>query len=128
MVHGQSLGGMSVSYVAMKEKKHPIDFVFIDRTFASIDSVVFWGAGVAIMTSSICDKTRTSISFCCMSRQFVTEKFGSLISSIFRLITGWKVDSAENYSKIEKSNTKYVLLGCDPVRDNVIPYLSTLQA
>jgi hypothetical protein len=104
MVHGQSLGGMSAAYMSTKEKKHPINFIFIDRTFASLDSVAFWGAGIAIMMNSLLDSRETKHSFCCMNRTFVTEKFGKFISAIFKFITQWKIDCADCYAKINKSN------------------------
>ena len=53
LVHGESLGGMAASYVAMKGRRTNIDFAFIDRSFSSLDAVAYWGAGAAIMRSSI---------------------------------------------------------------------------
>ena len=44
---------MAASYVSMKGRRTPIDFAFIDRSFASLDSVAFWGAGASIMRNSI---------------------------------------------------------------------------
>jgi len=41
-VHGQSIGGMVSLYVA---KKCKVDFVFSDRTFASLDRMAYWLAG-----------------------------------------------------------------------------------
>lgn len=38
-VHGESLGGCVASYIA---KKCKVDFVFVDRTFASLTDVVYW--------------------------------------------------------------------------------------
>jgi uncharacterized membrane protein len=40
IVHGESLGGMSASYVSMK-KNLSVDFVFVDRTFSSLDAVAY---------------------------------------------------------------------------------------
>jgi hypothetical protein len=53
LVHGESLGGMAASYVAMKGRRTSVDFAFIDRSFASLDGVAFWGAGASLMRSSI---------------------------------------------------------------------------
>lgn len=53
LVHGESLGGMAASYVAMKGRRTSVDFAFIDRSFASLDSVAFWGAGASLMRSTI---------------------------------------------------------------------------
>lgn len=53
MVHGQSLGGMAAAYVAMKQNKKHVDCLFIDRTFASLGAVAYWGAGLAMMTPAL---------------------------------------------------------------------------
>jgi len=40
LLHGISLGAMSAAYVAMKSnfnRELPVDFVFLDRTFGSLD-------------------------------------------------------------------------------------------
>lgn len=41
-VHGESLGGCAASYIARKCK---VDFVFVDRTFASLVDVAYWTFG-----------------------------------------------------------------------------------
>lgn len=41
-IHGESLGGMVASYIA---KKCKVDFVFSDRTFASLADVAYWTFG-----------------------------------------------------------------------------------
>ena len=41
-VHGQSMGGCVAAYIA---KKCKVDFVFIDRTFASVHDVAYWTFG-----------------------------------------------------------------------------------
>jgi hypothetical protein len=41
-IHGESLGGSVASYIASKCN---VDFVFSDRTFSSLTSVVNWGFG-----------------------------------------------------------------------------------
>ena len=56
MVHGESMGGMVASYVAMRSginKELPVDFAFIDRTFASLDSVAFWQSGIITLRNKI---------------------------------------------------------------------------
>lgn len=51
---------------------------------------------------------------------------GSIFRFAFNAVTRWSLDSAENFSRIEKSQAKYVIVGADPCRDNVIPHLSSL--
>ena len=56
MVHGESLGGMVASYVTMKSnsnfnKNIPVDFAFINRTYASLDNVSYWASGINILNS-----------------------------------------------------------------------------
>jgi len=44
------------SYVAMRSninKELPVDFAFIDRTFASLDSVAFWQSGIISLRNKI---------------------------------------------------------------------------
>lgn len=45
-VHGVSLGGSIASFIASKIK---VDFIFIDRTFASLQHVAYWSAGRALL-------------------------------------------------------------------------------
>ena len=50
------MGGMVASYVAMRSginKELPVDFAFIDRTFASLDSVAFWQSGIITLRNKI---------------------------------------------------------------------------
>ena len=41
-MHGESLGGCVAAYIA---KKCKVDFVFVDRTFANLLDVAYWGVG-----------------------------------------------------------------------------------
>ena len=56
IVHGESMGGMAAAYVAMKSnmnKELPVDFAFIDRTFASLDNVAYWSSGITTLRNKI---------------------------------------------------------------------------
>lgn len=90
LVHGESLGGMAASYVAMKGRRTSVDFAFIDRSFASLDGVAFWGAGASLMCSSIQKSDHQKLSCCCLSREKFSRCSGKLISRLFRLVTLWK--------------------------------------
>ena len=74
----------------MKCKKTSIDFAFIDRTFASLDNVAFWGAGASLLKSSISSTNSSRLTCCCMKREKFSLLAGKIISKIFRLVTLWK--------------------------------------
>ena len=118
---------MAASYVAMKCKKTSIDFAFIDRTFASLDNVAFWGAGASLLKHSILSTSNSRLTFCCMKREKFSLLAGKVISKIFRLVTLWKDNNWQNYAGIEKSKAKYCLIGCDPVHDTIVMDLSNLK-
>lgn len=118
---------MAASYVAMKCKKTSIDFAFIDRTFASLDNVAFWGAGASLLKSSISSTHSSRPTCCCLKREKFSLLVGKVVSRIFRLVTLWKDNNWQNYAGIEKSKAKYCLIGCDPVHDNIVMDLSNLK-
>lgn len=127
IVHGESLGGVAASFVAKKVNKLPVDFVFMNRTFASIERVTFWGAGIATMMPSLMDPTNTSTAFCFLRRETYSRLIGSLISKIMLAVTGWKDSNLQNFLGIEKSSSKYILYGADSVNDNIIFDLASLK-
>lgn len=133
VVHGESMGGMVASYVAMRsniKKELPVDFAFIDRTFASLDNVAFWQSGIISLRNKISQQSgnsERSLRACCLPREKFSKIIGKLISRIFRLVTLWKDNSWLNFSGIEKTNSKYCLIGCDPVNDGIIYDLSSLK-
>jgi len=45
-VHGVSLGGSVANYIASNIK---LDFVFIDRSFQSLESIAYWFGGIVIL-------------------------------------------------------------------------------
>jgi len=63
-VHGESLGGSIASYIARHSQ---VDFIFADRTFASLPAVVYWSFG------------------------------GRIIEGVFRFLTRWNEGCWENY-------------------------------
>lgn len=128
IIHGESLGGMAASFVAMKDKKLPVDFVFINRTFSSLDSVAFWGAGISTMLSNILNHSIPTSSFCYMKRRTYAKIIGKIVTKVFGIVTQWNDSNLKNYLGIEKSLAKYVLYGCDPVNDNIVNDLSSLKS
>ncbi|CDW73862.1 UNKNOWN [Stylonychia lemnae] len=56
-IHGESLGGCVASYIA---KKCKVDFVFVDRTFASMSDIAFWTFGGRIACTLFLVLTRWS--------------------------------------------------------------------
>lgn len=65
---------------------------------------------------------------CFMNRQKISKILGKAISLIFKFVTNWKDNNWLNYSGIEKSDTKYCLIGCDPLNDHIISDLSSLKS
>lgn len=128
MVHGESLGGLAASYAAMKEKKLRIDCVFINRTFASFESVAYWGAGIHAMVKSLVDNSNTSLSFCYMERATFSSLIGKAVGGCLRGVTRWKDSNIDNFNGIERSQAVYLLFGCDPVNDNIVNDLSSLKS
>lgn len=130
MVHGESLGGMAASYVAMKSnsgmiwaRNIPVDFAFIDRTYASLDNVAYWSAGIVALLPLFSDedgKSSKSKTCCYIDRQRFARSLGKFVSRLFRLVTLWKDNNFLTFAGIERSKTKYILLGSDPVNDNII--------
>ena len=56
IVHGESIGGMVATYVAMKSainKQLPVDFAFINRSFGSLDAVAYWSAGIMALRNKV---------------------------------------------------------------------------
>ena len=104
-IHGESLGGCVASYIA---KKCQVDFVFVDRAFASLTNVVYWGFG------------------------------GKVPAFIFKWITRWDEECWKNFYDINDAHTYdnkigaptkhkcYKLFGCDP-EDNIIIELASLK-
>ena len=80
-IHGESLGGCVASYVA---KKNKLDFVFADRTFASLLDVAHHRFG------------------------------GTFIRIMFQVITRWSEECDVNFKEIQNSKSPYKVLGCDP--------------
>lgn len=66
-VHGESLGGCVSSYIGMKCQ---VDFVFSNRTFTSLNQVVYWNFG------------------------------GSIMEKLFSVFTRWTVDDADHFNNI----------------------------
>jgi hypothetical protein len=62
-----------------------------------------------------------------MDRARFSQHFGKFVSRIFRLVTLWKDGSWQNYAGIEKTKSKYCLIGSDPVNDGIIFDLSSLK-
>jgi len=132
LVHGESLGGMAAAYVTMKSNQGqlPVQFAFIDRTFASLDNVAFWTAGIATLKANIDRENgsaRSSLTCCCIRRGKFSRILGKWVSRIFRTVTQWKDNNWQNYVGMEKSKAKYCLIGCDPVNDNIIFDLASLK-
>jgi len=95
LVHGESLGGMAATYVAMKSNlgRLPVEFAFIDRTFASLDNVAFWTSGISTLKNKVGREdgsARSSLTCCCIRRTKFSRILGNCISRIFRLVTQWK--------------------------------------
>jgi len=100
MVHGESLGGMAATYVAMRSnasmvwaRNIPVDFAFIDRTYSSLDNVAYWSTGVVALLSMFSDEDgQSSQSRTCfyIDRQKFSRLLGKFISRLFRLATLWK--------------------------------------
>ena len=127
LVHGESLGGMSASSLAMKGQKVPVDFVFIDRTFASLNTVAMWMPGIQALTPSLLNQSSSSRSCCFMKRGRFSQGCGKFIQTVFKLVTQWKDNNHKNYTNIEKCKANYVLFGCDPVNDNIVPDIANLK-
>lgn len=137
MVHGESLGGMAASYVAMKSnsgmiwaRNIPVDFAFIDRTYASLDNVAYWSAGIVTLLPGFSEedgKSSKSKTCCYMDRQRFSRYLGKLLSRLFRLVTLWKDSNFQTFAGIERSKTKYILLGSDPVNDSIIFDVASLK-
>jgi hypothetical protein len=87
------MGGMAAAYVAMKSnmnKELPVDFAFIDRTFASLDNVAYWSSGITSLRNKISQQTgssKSTLRCCCMHRGRFSKALGKTISRIFRLVT-----------------------------------------
>ena len=62
-----------------------------------------------------------------MDRARFAQHFGKLVSRIFRLVTLWKDGNWLNYVGIEKTKSKYCLVGSDPINDGIIFDLSSLK-
>lgn len=95
-VHGESLGGSVASFIA---RKCNVDFVFVDRTFASLPAVAYWTFG------------------------------GRIVDIIFRVFTRWNEECWLNYCLIGKQgeeNKAYKLMGCDP-DDKIVNELASMR-
>jgi hypothetical protein len=99
-IHGESLGGCVAPYVA---KKCQVDFLFSDRTFASVVDIAHWGFG------------------------------GQVASLIFRFLTGWNEECWKNFNEVNMPNGQenrafcYKLLGSDP-EDNIVSDLASMKS
>ena len=130
---------MVASYVAMKSNagmartnNTHIDFAYIDRTFASLDNVAYWSAGIVTLLSAFTNtegttRTTDAKTCCYIDRQKFSQLLGKFISRVFRLVTLWKDNNYLTYAGIERSNSKYLLLGSDPVNDHIIHDLASLK-
>lgn len=99
IVHGESMGGMVASYVAMKSainKQIPVDFAFINRTFSSLDSVAYWSAGITSLRNKVGQyngSDSSSRSVCLVDRSSFSQYLGKFVSLVFRFVTQWKDES-----------------------------------
>ena len=88
-VHGESLGGMVATHIA---RTCGVDFLFADRTFASLESVAHFN-------------------------------FGRVAHTLYRLLTWWNTDSAEDYLFADC----YKVISADP-NDTMINDMAALKS
>ena len=86
LVHGESLGGMAATYVAMKSNlgRLPVEFAFIDRTFASLDNVAFWTSGISTLKNKVGREDGSARSSLLHSENKVLSNLGQLHISNFQ--------------------------------------------
>ena len=88
IVHGESMGGMVATYVAMRSsinKQIPVDFAYINRTFAALDAVAYWSSGITMLYNRANEK-----KICMMGVSKFSQVFGKFVSRVFRVATMWK--------------------------------------